>query len=86
VNKLALFLEQRIIKIPSIETIIDELESFGYQISDAGNIKYGAPEGFNDDCVMSLALSIWQQDGQKRQELTKARNAIPAGRKRFQYL
>lgn len=86
VNKLALFLEQRIIKLPPLEVLIDELESYGYQISDAGNIKYGAPEGFNDDCVMSLALSIWQQDGKQRQELTKIRNAMPQGRKRFQYL
>ena len=85
VEKLSLFLEQRLIKIPPIETIIDELESYGYDISDSGNIRYGAPEGFHDDFVMSLALSIWQQQGKQKQELAQVAESMPQHKKHFQY-
>ena len=85
IEKLSLFLEQRIIRIPPIETVIDELESYGYDITDSGNIRYGAPEGFHDDCVMSLALSIWQQQGKTKQVITQVSEAMPQQKKRFQY-
>jgi hypothetical protein len=38
--------------------IVDELEIFEYQFT-ANGVKYSAPSGFHDDCVMSLALA-WQ--------------------------
>ena len=38
---------------------IDELEAFEYSISDAGNVKTGAPAGIHDDIVMALALATW---------------------------
>jgi hypothetical protein len=85
VEKLALFLEQRIVRIPPLDVLIDELESYGYDITDSGNIRYGAPEGFHDDCVMSLALAIWQQQGKEKQELTQVAEAMPQKKKRFQY-
>jgi voltage-gated potassium channel Kch len=37
--------------------IQDELEVIEYQYSATG-VKYGAPSGFHDDCVMSLALAV----------------------------
>ena len=36
---------------------IDELEAFEYSITDAGNVKTGAPGSYHDDCVMALALA-----------------------------
>jgi len=36
--------------------IVDELEVFEYQYSATG-VKYSAPSGFHDDCVMALALA-----------------------------
>lgn len=36
--------------------IVDELEIFEYQFTASG-VKYSAPSGFHDDCVMSLALA-----------------------------
>jgi hypothetical protein len=36
--------------------IVNELEIFEYQYSATG-VKYSAPSGFHDDCVMSLALA-----------------------------
>jgi hypothetical protein len=59
VEKLTIFIEQKNITIPNNQILIDELESFGYQLTDSGNIKYSAPTGLHDDCVMSLALSVW---------------------------
>jgi len=59
VEKLTIFIEQKHIIIPNNTILIDELESFGYQLTDSGNVKYSAPQGLHDDCVMSLGLAIW---------------------------
>lgn len=59
VSKLSLFIEQRGIEIPKENILIDELESFAYSTSEAGNIQYSAPTGLHDDCVYSLALAVW---------------------------
>ncbi|MCR4398946.1 MAG: hypothetical protein NUV93_08290, partial [Firmicutes bacterium] len=42
-----------------VHDLLNELEAFEYEISRAGNVKYGAPEGQHDDCVISLALAVW---------------------------
>jgi hypothetical protein len=63
VNNLSLALEQGAITLPKADlapVLIDELESFEYSISDAGNTRMSAPSGVHDDCVMSLALALWQ--------------------------
>lgn len=59
VEKLSIMLEQRAIRIPNDPILIDELESFGYRLTDSGNVIYSAPEGLHDDCVYSLALAVW---------------------------
>ena len=44
------------IKIP--EGIIkDELDVFEYHYTRNGGVKYAAPEGMHDDCVMALGLA-----------------------------
>ena len=60
VTNLAIWIEQRKIKIPAIPELIDELKIFGYEVLPSGRIRYGAPEGYHDDCVMALALAVWQ--------------------------
>ncbi len=63
VNNLALMLEKREIILPKPELWpegIEELEAFEYSVSDAGNIKAGAPSGVHDDCVMALSLAAWK--------------------------
>jgi hypothetical protein len=63
VDNLAIMLEKRQIVLPRPELWpegIDELESFEYSISDAGNVRTGAPAGSHDDCVVALALAAWQ--------------------------
>jgi len=59
VDKLSIFIEQKGVWIPNEPILIDELESFGYQMTESGNIKYSAPIGLHDDCVMSLGLAVW---------------------------
>lgn len=59
IENLQLRIEQRQIKIPNNKQIVKELESFRFEITENGRVKYSAPSGFHDDCIMSLALSIW---------------------------
>ena len=44
--------------------IVDELDVFEYQFT-ANGVRYSAPSGFHDDCVMALALA-WQNHNLKR--------------------
>jgi hypothetical protein len=59
VEKLTVVIEQHLISYPRIEELITELQSFTYEVTDFGNIRYTAPEGLHDDCVMSLGLAVW---------------------------
>lgn len=55
---LQLLIQQQKIKIPNDETLINQLKSFEYVV---GNNKLSAscPDNLHDDCVMSLALAVW---------------------------
>jgi hypothetical protein len=59
IQKLIIFIEQKLISIPNNELLINELESFGYEMTDSGKISYGAPTGSHDDMVNSIALGVW---------------------------
>lgn len=59
IEKLSIMIEQGAIRIPKDEILIEELEAFGYRMTESGNIIYAAPEGLHDDCVFSLALAVW---------------------------
>jgi len=59
IEKESIFLEQKFVRIPNIPILIDELSSFGYRLTEHGNVIYSAPEGLHDDCVFSLGLAIW---------------------------
>lgn len=71
IDKLSIFIEQKRISIPNIPEIINELQAFGYTMTDAGNVKYSAPQGLHDDIVISLALAVWGLT-----EVTDKRNAL----------
>lgn len=85
IEKLSTFLQEQNIRIPPIETIINELESFGYTITDKGNVTYSAPQGLHDDCVTSLALSVWNLPTKIRKELIEINKAKPHLKKNFKY-
>lgn len=59
IEKLSLSIEQRLITFPKIDVLIDELKAYEYQLTSEGRVKFGAPDGKHDDCVISLALANW---------------------------
>ena len=85
INKLAVDIENKNIKIAPIEVSNDELEAYTHIITPAGHITYGAPEGGHDDCVMALALANWGLLGKQRQENAEIAEKMPHKRKTFQY-
>ena len=48
------------VRYPRGSVIEAELLSFEYQMTPRGAVRYGAPEGFHDDCVDALALAYHQ--------------------------
>lgn len=62
VNNLAMLVERRDITLPTATAfpeLVDEVESFEYNVTDSGNVKTGAPAGRHDDCVCALMLAAW---------------------------
>ena len=62
VDNLSILLEQKKVTLPKPDLWpegIDELESFEYSITDAGNVRTSAPSGIHDDCVVALGLATW---------------------------
>jgi hypothetical protein len=65
VEALALAFEQATLTIPDDPVLIAELLAYDLERLPSGLIRYGAPPGQHDDCVMSLALA-WQAVAAKR--------------------
>jgi len=62
INNLSLMLETKDIILPRPDIwpeLVDELEAFQYSVTDAGNVRTGAPYNTHDDCVIALALAAW---------------------------
>lgn len=61
IEQLVYAVNNKEIQIPSkklFEPLYNELSVFTYEYSPKSrNVKYGAPSGFHDDCVMSLAIA-----------------------------
>jgi len=74
IEKLSIFIEQKRIYIPDEQILIDELTSFGYKLSESGNVLYSAPTGLHDDAVISLALAVWGLQGQPNPETAQQRS------------
>jgi hypothetical protein len=56
IESLMLSIDQVQITFPDIKVLIDELNEFKYEVTPNG-VKYNAPNGHHDDCVISLALA-----------------------------
>lgn len=65
---LAMALQSRQITIPK-GVLVDELNEFEYVYTRTG-VRYSAPDGFHDDCVVALALAV-----QKWREVRPALNS-----------
>jgi len=59
VEKTSIWIEQKKIQMLPIEETKFEFENFSYEIGPTGRIRYGAPEGYNDDIVIAHALAVW---------------------------
>jgi phage FluMu gp28-like protein len=60
IDKLAIFIQEGKIIYPEIKELLNEMETFGREISkESGRVKYKAMGKFLDDCVHSLALAVW---------------------------
>lgn len=57
IENLMLAFEQGDLKIIPDPVLLGELRSFESSRTPSGLVKYSAPEGYHDDCVMSLALA-----------------------------
>jgi hypothetical protein len=58
VETLQLGIQDQAFEMPDIPVVVGELRQFEYKISPSRNVIYSAPDGCNDDCVISLAL-VW---------------------------
>jgi len=56
VNSLILACEQEIPQLPRWPDMIKEMDSYEVTTTDAGSMKYAAPEGMHDDIVSSMIL------------------------------
>lgn len=52
-------LEQRWITYPEIPVFLNEMMAFEYEILPTGKVRYQAPDGVHDDCVMAFCLALW---------------------------
>lgn len=71
---LALLIEQQKITIPYDEQLLSELKSFQYVVNERGKVRMEVPEGTHDDCVMSLALSVWNIPSEAKDPIDEQRS------------
>lgn len=76
IQALALAFEKRLIKIPNDPVLIGELEAFTSERLPSGKVRYSAPEGLHDDCVMSLAFAWSDARRMPRDSTMPARDRI----------
>jgi hypothetical protein len=58
IDALALAFEQGDIRIINDQTLITELQAYESERLPSGLVRYGAPQGMHDDCVIALALAL----------------------------
>ena len=62
INKLSADFKQQLIKIPNCDYLLTELDAYTLDYTPStGKVTYGARNGFNDDCVMALAIANWNR-------------------------
>lgn len=61
IEALMLAFEKGAIGIMDDQTQRNELEIYEYTMNRSGSVSYNAPDGYHDDCVISLALAWWKR-------------------------
>jgi len=59
VNNLALMIENHKIILPDHEELRREFQAYTFDVKPSGAVVYGAPPGFHDDIVISVALTAY---------------------------
>ena len=59
---LMISVEQEKIKLLDEPVQTNEIKIFGFELTPSGLMKYCAPEGKHDDCVIALALANWGRE------------------------
>ena len=62
-------IEESALELPSTNlfpALGEELEAFSYEVLPSGKIRYSHPNGFHDDCVISLGMANWCRVNPKR--------------------
>ena len=62
-------------KLP-IEETLNEFDNFNYEVGETGKIRYGAPQGFFDDIVISHALAVWALQPLYREVMVKPKTRV----------
>jgi hypothetical protein len=57
IDALTLAFEKQELRILNLLVLIDELQAYEAERLPSGLLRYSAPEGYHDDCVMALALA-----------------------------
>lgn len=81
IEDLALAFERQELQILNDPVLVGELQAYEAERLPSGMLRYGAPGGMHDDCVMSLALA-WQ--GAKKHRKPQARQTYSIGTARPQ--
>ncbi len=69
IEKLSIWIEQRKFTMINLQETLFEFDNFTYEVGPTGRIRYGAPQGYNDDIVIAIALAVWSlQPIQKKME------------------
>ena len=58
IDNLAIRLAHSEVSFPYNEQLVRELQFYEYELTESGNVRTGARRGYNDDCVIALALAL----------------------------
>lgn len=59
IENLSIIIQNKQIQFPAIPELMNELDIFEIMTTPGGAVKYSAPKGLHDDCVIALALACW---------------------------
>jgi hypothetical protein len=62
ISNLMRTMDNGLVSLPRDDDLISEFESYEFELTDSGLIRYGAPRGMHDDIVTSIALCVWGLD------------------------
>ena len=68
IDALTLAFEKGELRILNLPVLIDELQAYEAERLPSGLLRYSAPEGYHDDCVVALALAWHGASERPRQE------------------